>query len=102
MRDILKEKRRVKFTKVVLFLLDNAPAPWALATQKKLPYLGFQCLDHPPYSPNVVQSDYHLFPGLKKQLKGRYFSSNVEVIAAARRGWKDNLLIFFLGGLQKL
>jgi hypothetical protein len=43
----------------------------ALATQKKLAYLGFQCLDHPHYSPGLAQSDYHLDPGLKKQLKGK-------------------------------
>ena len=41
MKDILKEKRRRKVTKGVLFLHDNAPAHWALATQKKLAYLGF-------------------------------------------------------------
>jgi len=62
---ILKEKRRGKFTKGVLFLHDNAPAHRALATQKKLSYLGFQCLDHPPYSSDLAPSDYHLFPGLK-------------------------------------
>jgi hypothetical protein len=50
LKGILKEKRRVKFTKVLLFLHDNAPAHRALATQKKLAYLGFQCLDHPHYS----------------------------------------------------
>jgi hypothetical protein len=43
----------------------------ALATQKKLAYLGFQCLDHPPYSPDLAPSDYRLFPGLKKKLKGK-------------------------------
>jgi histone-lysine N-methyltransferase SETMAR len=43
----------------------------ALATQKKLTYLGFQCSDNPPYSPDLAPSDYHLFPGLKKQLKGK-------------------------------
>ena len=64
LKDILKEKRRWKFTKIVLFL-HNAPAHRALATQKKLAYLGFQCLDHPPYSPDLAPSDYHLFPGLK-------------------------------------
>jgi len=37
-----------------------------IATQKKLAYLGFQCLDHPPYSPDLAPSDYQLFPGLKK------------------------------------
>ena len=66
LKDILKEKRRGKVTKGVLFLHDNAPAHRALATQKKLAYLGFQRLDHPPYSPDLAPSDYHLFPGLKK------------------------------------
>jgi len=48
MKDILKEKRRGKVTKGVLFLHDNALAQLALATQKKLNYLGFQCLiTHP-------------------------------------------------------
>jgi len=82
LKDILKEKRRGKFTKGVLFLHGNAPAHRALAAQKKLAYLGFQCLDHPPYSLDLPLSDYHLFPGLTKQLKGRHFSSNVEFIAA--------------------
>jgi len=48
LNDILKEKRRGKVTKGVLFLHDNASAHRALATQKKLAYLCFQCLDHPP------------------------------------------------------
>jgi len=48
LRDILKEKRRGNVTKGVLFLHDNAPAHRALAIQKKLAYLVFHCLDHPP------------------------------------------------------
>jgi len=58
-------------------------SPGTCNPEKKLPYLGFQCLDHPPYSPDPVPSDYRLFPGLKKQLKDRHFSSDAEVIAAA-------------------
>jgi len=69
-------------------LHNNVPAHQALATQKKLAYLGFQCLDHTPYSLDLAPSDYHLFPGLKKQLKGRHFSSDAEVIAAAET-WLD-------------
>jgi len=65
LKDILKEKRRGKVTKGVLFLHDNAPAHRALVTQKKVAYLGFQCLYNPPYSPDLTPSDYHLFPGLK-------------------------------------
>jgi hypothetical protein len=65
LKDILKEKRRAKIT-IVILLLQNAAAHPALATQKKLAYLGFQGLDHPPYSPNLTPSDYLLCAGLKK------------------------------------
>jgi len=78
LKDILKEKGRWKITKGILFLHDNAPTHRALATQKQVAYLGFQCLDHPPYSPDLSPSDYHLFSGLKKTI-----------------GWTDKLLIFF-------
>jgi len=83
-------------------LHDNAPAKWALATQKKLAYLGFQFLEHPPHSLDLGPSDYHLFPGLKKQLKVHHFSSNVEVIAAAETWLDRQPSEFFLSGLQKL
>ena len=86
-----------------LFFHDNAPAHRALATQKKLPYLGFQCLDHPPYSSDLAPSDYHLFPGLKKkQLKGRHFSYDAEVIAAAETWLNGQHSEYFVSGLQKL
>jgi len=89
LKDILKEKRRGKITKGISFLHDNAPAHRALATHKKLAYLGFQRLDHPPYSPDLAPSDYHLFSGLKqKQLKSRHFSSDAEVIVAMET-WLD-------------
>ena len=79
---------------------ENAPAHRALATQKKMAYLSIQCLDHPPYSPDLAPSDYHLFPELKKHLKGRHSSSDAEVIAARRPGWADKFLILII--LQKL
>jgi histone-lysine N-methyltransferase SETMAR len=69
-------------------LHDNALAHWALATQNKRAYLGFHCLDHPRYSLNLAPSDHHLFPGLKKQLKGRHFSYDAEVIVATE-AWLD-------------
>jgi histone-lysine N-methyltransferase SETMAR len=86
LKDILKEKRRRKFTRGIWFL-HNVPAHRSLATQNKLAYLGFHCLDHPPHSPNLASSEYHLFPGLKKQLKARHFSS--DVVIAAAEAWLD-------------
>ena len=88
LKGFLKEKRRGKVAKGVLFLHGNAPAHRVLATQKKLPYLGFQCLDHPPYFPDLSLLDYYLFPGLTKQLKGRQFSCDAEFIAAEET-WLD-------------
>ena len=102
LKDILKAKRRGKLTKGVSFLHDNAQVHRSLATQKKLAYLGFQCLDHQPYAPDLAPSDYHLFPGLKKQLQGCHFSSDVEVIAATETWLDGQSSEFFLSGLQKL
>ena len=96
-----KNADRGKVIKGVLFLHDNAPSHQALATHKKLAYLGFQCLDHPPYSTDLALLDYHLFPGLKKQLKNHHFSS-VTVVFAAMETWLDGQPSkFFLSGLQK-
>jgi len=103
MKDILKEKRRGNVTKRVWFLHDNALAHRALATQKKLAYLGFHCLDHPPYSADLTPSDYHLFPGLtKKKLKVRHFFSDAEVTAVAETWLDGQPTENFLSGLQKL
>ena len=82
--------------------LHDAPARRALATQKKLAYLGFQCLDFPPYSPDLAPLDYHLFLGLKKQLKVRHFSSGAEVIAAADTWLDGQYSEFFFEWLAKV
>ena len=81
---------------------DNAPTHQELATPKNLAYLGFHCLDHPPYSPDLAPSDYHLFSELKKQLKGRHFSSDAEVIPAVETWLDGQPSEYFLSGLQKL
>jgi hypothetical protein len=45
-------------------------------------------------------SDYHLFPGLKKQLNCRHFSSGTEVIAAALT-WVDGQISEFFEWFEK-
>jgi len=102
LKDILKAKRRRNITKGVLFLHNNASTHWALATQKKLAYLGFQCLDHPLFSPDLAPSNYHLFPGLKKQLKGCHFLSNADVIVATETWLDGQLSEFFFEWLAEV
>jgi len=101
-KDILKEKCHGNVTKGLLFLHNNAPADQAHATQKKLAYLGFQCLGHPPYSLDLAPSDCHLFPGLKRQLKGCHFWSDTVVIAAAETWLDGQPSEFFFEWLAKV
>jgi len=95
LKGIFKDKGHRKLTKGFLFLHDKAPAHRALVTQKKLAYLGFESLDHLPYSPGMVPSDYHLFPGLKKQLKVAIFRPKRRPLLGRRPGWTDKFLNFF-------
>jgi len=73
LEDILKGRRLGNTTNVVLFLHDNAPAHRTLETQKKQAYLGIQCLEHPPYSPDPSPSEYHLLTGLNKTIESSTF-----------------------------
>jgi len=101
LKDILEENAAESSQSWSVFLHYNTQARRALATQNKLAYLEFQCRNHPPYSPDLVPSDYHLFPGLKKQLNGSHFLSDAEVIAAAET-WSDGQRSeISLSGLQK-
>ena len=89
-------KSRGEVTKGVLFLHDNAPAHRALATQKKLSYLGFQCLNHPPYSPDLALSNCQLFLELKNNWKDAIFRPTRRSLLQRRPGWTDNFLNFFV------
>jgi histone-lysine N-methyltransferase SETMAR len=55
----------------------------------KLRYLHYELLEHPSYSPDLVPSDFFLFPKLKLFLAGQRFSSNQEAIAAVEGYYAD-------------
>ena len=73
LKDILKKKRRGKLTKGSCSCTTMPRLTGHLQPRKKLTYLSFQCLAHPPYSPDLAPSDYHLFPGLKKTIESSPF-----------------------------
>jgi histone-lysine N-methyltransferase SETMAR len=102
LKEKLKEKRRGKLTRGVLFLQDNAPAHKSHVTMQKLGEIGFELLPHPPYSPDLAPSDYYLFPQLKKFLKGTKFDSNTEVEQTAEAWFRGQTSEFYLDGLKKL
>jgi len=81
LKDILKGKRRGKVAKGGLVLARQCPGSPGTCNREETGLPG-------------LPKSVGLFPGLKKQLKGRYFSSDEEVTAAAET-WLDNFLNFF-------
>jgi hypothetical protein len=55
----------------------------------KLRNLHYELLEHPPCSPDLVPSDFYLFPKLKLSLAGQRFSSNQEATAAVEGYFAD-------------
>lgn len=100
----LKEKRPAIANKryKVLFHDDNARPHRAKDTKKKVEELGWERMDHPPYSPDIAPSDYHLFRSMQIDLADVRFRNADEV-----REWIDDWLAkkdeeYFYRGIHKL
>ncbi|KAF2351785.1 EGF-like domain [Trinorchestia longiramus] len=58
-----------------ILLHDNVRPHVARMTVQKLTELGYETLPHPPYSPDLSPTDYHLFKHLSAFLDGKTFRS---------------------------
>ena len=66
LEDEIKEKRpELANRKAIVFHHDNTRPHTSLATRMKLLELGWEVTSHPPYSPDLPPSDYHLFRSLQ-------------------------------------
>ena len=61
--------------KRIIFHQDHTRPHVSLMTRQKLLRLGWEVLVHPPYSPDIAPSDFHLFQSLENSLNGKNFSS---------------------------
>jgi histone-lysine N-methyltransferase SETMAR len=102
LRDAIKKKRRGMITSIPLLLHDNAPAHTSKVARAALAECGFECLSHPPYSPDLAPSDFHLFPNLKKHLRGKRFSNNEELKLETEQWLSDQNEDFYSLGVEKL
>jgi histone-lysine N-methyltransferase SETMAR len=41
--------------------------------------MGWEVLPHPPYSPDLAPSDYHLFGFVKNQIRGQHYEKKEEL-----------------------
>ena len=58
---------------------DSAPAHASLLIGSYLAKHQKSVVPHPPYSPDLTQADFFLFPKLKTTLKGRLFQTIEEI-----------------------
>ena len=62
----------------------------------------YELIPHPAYSTDLTPSDYFLFPNLKKDICGRHFRSNEEVVAAVEEWVRIKEPGFFSSRLMAL
>jgi len=86
----------------VLLLHDNARPHTAAHTVDTLRALKFDVLKHPPYSPDLAPSDFHLFGCTKEHLRGQKFADDNEVMEAVQCWLKATPKSFFLEDIRKL
>ncbi|KAJ4437507.1 hypothetical protein ANN_17652 [Periplaneta americana] len=64
---------------------------------------GWELFDHPPYSPDLAPSDFHVFLHLKKFLSsGEHFGNDEELKTSVTRWFYPQAAEFYDRGIQKL
>ncbi|GFS10848.1 histone-lysine N-methyltransferase SETMAR [Elysia marginata] len=90
LREAIRRKHPRQLTNRVILQHDNATPHIARVTQGWLEKYGWEILPHPPHSPDLAPSDYHLFVPLKRELAGKRFDDDEELVDHVRK-WLQNL-----------
>jgi histone-lysine N-methyltransferase SETMAR len=88
--------------KGVVFHQDNAHPHVSKTMQQKINELNWEILDHPPYSPDLAPSDYHLFRSLQNHLNNMKFERFKEVNNAILAYFESKPRSFYKAGIEKL
>jgi hypothetical protein len=102
LKPAIRSKRRGLLSKRVLLLHDSACPHTAAHTVDTLRALKFEVLEHPPYSPDLAPSDFHLFGRMKEHLRGQKFAYDNEVMEAVQSWLKTTTKSFSLEDIRKL
>ena len=102
LRTAIREKRRGKLSKGVLLQQDNARVHTCKVAMDAVERNRYELISHPAYSPDLVPSDFFLFPNLKKDLRGYRFRSDEEVVTAVEEWVNGKDPDFFSSGLMAL
>lgn len=83
----------------VCFQQDNAKPHTSRRTLAKLNELGWDVLKHPPYSPDIAPSDYHLFRSLEHFLRDRCFTEDRHVEVTLTEFFDQKPPVFYRRGI---
>lgn len=99
---IQKKRPALVSRKGVILQHDNARPHAARITQEKIQQLNWEVLPHPPYSPDIAPSDYHLFRSLEHSLKNKSFKSITDIETHLNFFFASKPKTFFTEGIENL
>jgi histone-lysine N-methyltransferase SETMAR len=102
LRRAIQNKQCGMLSQGVVMLHDNACPHTAAATQDLIMTFDWEQFDHPPYSPDLAPSDFHVFLHLKPFLGGRWFHNENEVKEAVKTWFASQAASFYNAGIKKL
>uniref|UniRef100_A0A2I2ZMM4 SET domain and mariner transposase fusion n=1 Tax=Gorilla gorilla gorilla TaxID=9595 RepID=A0A2I2ZMM4_GORGO len=85
-----------------ILLHDNARPHVAQPTLQKLNELGYEVLPHPPYSPDLLPTNYHVFKHLNNFLQGKRFHNQQDAENAFQEFVKSQSTDFYATGINQL
>jgi len=100
----LKEKRAHYYSRhdKIILLHDNARPHIAVPVKTYLETLKWEVLPHPPYSPDIAPSDYHLFRSMTHGLSEQHFTSYEDIKNCIDDWIASKNEVFFRRGIHML
>ena len=80
----LRKHLPMRGAKGIFLHFDNSPIHKSQQSLEKINEIGFNLLEHPPYSPDIAPSDFWLFGFLDEKRKGTVASNEEELIFQTR------------------
>ena len=100
--NLIKKQPSLVNRKVPILLQDNARPHVCKMTLEKIKELGYETLVHPQYSPDLAQTDYHLFKHMAAFLSNKKFEKDDQLKKELDEFFNSNSQEFYATGIQKL